>query len=206
LAGSDDAAPAVSVDEAGGGDGDSDGDGDGDGDGDEESDDVGSDDDGDDGDDGDDAVGPLVGDRDVGGADDDDEAVVIVREAASKRPEDDAEFDALLAATVQESVESRKLAARVLSVDNMAIPTHLMRGPSRAAPQADGGGVVLTMLRRKGRGGGVAKVETKAIVVPDSVPLARYSAKAAVRACPRCLPLSRSLAPLRCSAAVCTCR
>ena len=179
--------------------GDDDGDGDGDGDGDDDED--GDEDDGD-GDDALDTIGPLRGqdDDDVAIDDKDDDDVVVVRDdnAVEKAPEDENEFETLLAAMMQESAESRKLVTRV-SADNMAIPMHAIKaqasraqsqqvaalvtgsGLGAGASDAPLGGKVFTVLRRRAKGAGAGKVETRSLVVPEDVPLARFSAKAAVR-------------------------
>ncbi len=124
--------------------------------------------------------------------DDDDmeDAVLLEQPSKSTRPDDENEFDSLLAATMHESLESRRLVNKV-SVDNMTIPLHLLgrseQGPLRLSE--DGGDAAespdvdrsfaFKLLRKKGKSGN--KVEVRELAVPESAPLARYSAKAAVR-------------------------
>jgi hypothetical protein len=146
---------------------------------------------GDDGE-GDDTVMPLRGQPDDDDEDDGvDEAVLAQVKPRQQRPEDEGEFDALLAATMAESLESRKLVNKV-SADNMTIPFDLINKQTPSAPApfrlgvpmdsagSDGDkGVVFKLLRKKGRGGG--RVEVRELVVPESASLARYSTKAAVR-------------------------
>ncbi len=64
----------------------------------------------------------------------------MVRDQAP--PEDDGEFEALLAATMQESIESRKLASRV-STDKMAIPMAALKAQSARALAHAGGPMTL---------------------------------------------------------------
>jgi hypothetical protein len=155
------------------------------------------------GDDGDDTLGPLRGQEDDDDDEDDDkdDDVVVVRdEKPAAPPADDSEFELLLAAALQESVESRRVATRV-SADNMAIPMAALKAqasrasahqsaafvPAMMGGGGDGSGApvtgkVFTVLRRRAKGVGAGKVETRSLVVPDSVPLSRVSAKAVVRA------------------------
>ena len=144
---------------------------------------------------GDDAVMPLAADVTRGKSleddynDDVDEAS-LMKAAPRSRPEDESEFDSLLAATMHESLESRKLTAKV-SVDNMTVPMHLFRkkepGVLRVALDGSGAsgddtaspgpsGVAFKLLRKKGRGGN--KIEVRELVVPESAALAKYSSKA----------------------------
>ena len=65
---------------------------------------------------------------------------MVVRDQAP--PEDDGEFEALMAATLQESIESRKLASRV-SADNMAIPLAALKAQAARASAHSSGPMAL---------------------------------------------------------------